>query len=443
MQETKLQKIKIKFEKLKDIITEKSNLPLLLPIAIYLPYQLATIAIVLFAVYVVTNIHVRESIIRHHNFRALALFFMFGITISLYKGNWLGAVAGFAFFLAFTLGQYLKNKMTVDVFEKGMDLISILSVIASIWAMVEVYIIPTITGKSIHRASAMFFYPNYFGNIISIVVIICAYKLLTNQGNVIKHLFIIGMNTISLYLCKSMFSFLEIMVGCTVLLLVLKKRKLLMVWIGLGVLGVFLVLFLNMELIPRLSEAKLTTQLRYGIWSFALEEIFKNPIFGNGFMPYIYLDKSQHMGFLVTHSHSIFFEALLSVGLIGCSILGYGVYLYTKKMYCIIKSSNDSKLYAVILAVAGASCIHGIADLTLMWVQTLPLFLFILSGVGAYEKRDEVISDMSIRKKIMLPSLQLGVPAFPADNRIHTVLQQGKRIQYKAPAIVAKRMLLK
>ncbi|MDF2951943.1 MAG: hypothetical protein K0S18_1526 [Anaerocolumna sp.] len=43
------------------------------------------------------------------------------------------------------------------------------------------------------------------------------------------------------------------------------------------------------------------------------------------------------------------------------------------------------RINALILAVTAAALIHGVVDLTLMWIQTLPLFLIILSGVGAFE----------------------------------------------------------
>lgn len=371
--------------------TTNSIFILSIPLAIFLPYILSTIVMIGLAVYVIKNTSIRKQISSQHNFRALALFFMYGISVSLYHGNWLGFAAGMGFFMAFIIGQNLRMIMTESLFEKSLNMMAYLSVVASIWAICEVYLIPYITkGKAVNRASAMFFYPNYFGNIISIVVLICIYKLLTNQGKASRYIGIIGMNVISIYLCKSMFAWVEIVAGTTLLLFFLGKFKLLVAWISTALTAGFMILVMNLDLIPRLSEAKLTTALRVDIWKYALNDIGEHIFFGRGFMPYLHMDTEKHMGFIVPHSHSIFLEILLSVGVIGLIVIAYFIIGYSKSLLLAYKMKTENKIYTIIIAILGASFIHGIADLTLMWVQTLPLFIFILCGIGTYENRNPV-----------------------------------------------------
>lgn len=76
-----------------------------------------------------------------------------------------------------------------------------------------------IDSRHSHRIASVFSHPNYFGTIVGTVIIIRAYKILTNQGH---KLFLYpgwNGNTVSIYLCKSMFVWVEVFIGVTVLLL--------------------------------------------------------------------------------------------------------------------------------------------------------------------------------------------------------------------------------
>jgi hypothetical protein len=55
----------------------------------------------------------------------------------------------------------------------------------------------------------------------------------------------------------------------------------------------------------------------------------------------------------------------------------------------LLKSRFEDKnvvITGLILAVTASALVHGATDLTLLWIQTFPLFLLILSGIGADEK---------------------------------------------------------
>ena len=241
-------------------------------------------------------------------------------------------------------------------------------------------------GNGDNRASAMFFYPNYFGNIISIVIIICAYKVLTRQGKKWFYYIIAFMNVISLYLCESMFAWVEIFLGVAVLLFLLDMHRLLAIWLLMATVASFVIIVLDVNIIPRLSQAEVTTEIRFKIWDFAIKQIKEAPLFGHGFMSFLYTDTEQQLGFLVPHSHNIILELLLDFGIVGTVLF---LWYFVKYYITLIKthlSQDKTWITSLIFAISAAAMVHGLVDLTLMWIQTLPLFLFILAGLGAYEK---------------------------------------------------------
>lgn len=365
-----------------------SNIVMAIATAIFLPYILSAIVLVALSILVIANSQTRKLIINHKGSKILFLFFAYAILISCIYKNWLGLLAGVAITLGFVIGLYMRSVMTSALFEKVLSWICMLSISGTIWAVFETIIIPVFfDGDKVNRASAQFFYPNYFGNIVSIVIIICAYKVVTRQGKMWIYYVIAFMNVISLYLCKSMFAWVEIFLGVAVLLIVLKKHKFFTLWLLMATVGSFIIIVLNIDLIPRLSEAELTTELRFKIWDYAIMQIKNSPWFGHGFMSYLYLDKDYHLGYMTIHSHSITLELLMNFGIVGTVLFLKYFIEYSKGLYKACISKNKCMIYALILAVVAASMIHGLTDLTLMWIQTLPLFLLILAGLGAYEDK--------------------------------------------------------
>jgi len=151
----------------------------------------------------------------------------------------------------------------------------------------------------------------------------------------------------------------------------------------------FIILVLNVNIIPRLYQAEVTTEIRFEIWDFAIKQIAKTPLFGHGFMSYMYTDVEQHLGYLVPHSHSIILELLMDFGIFGTVLFLWYFIKYSITLVKIYFSEKKIRITSLIFAISAAALVHGLTDLTLMWIQTLPLFLFILAGLGAYEKKGE------------------------------------------------------
>jgi O-antigen ligase len=194
------------------------------------------------------------------------------------------------------------------------------------------------------------------------------------------------MNIISLYLCKSIFAFIEVFVGITVLLFLLKKYKLLTAWLVSAMLAFVMIFLLNMKLIPRLDDIEVTLGIRYRIWELAKEQFLKKPLFGQGYMTFLKVYEVYYKRQIIPHSHSIYFEMLLNFGVTGTVLLVWYFMKYYAAVITACFKGKKTMITSLILSVSAATFIHGITDLTLLWIQTLPLFLIILSGLGGVEK---------------------------------------------------------
>jgi hypothetical protein len=358
--------------------------------AIFLPYILSTLILISLSLYVIINKRTRQKIFYNTSSNILKLFFLYVLTIPIIYRNWIGLATGIAVILAMILGLYIKSIMTKDLFEKILNLICTFSLTSAGYAIMEKAIELMDGGRGSHRIAAVFFHPNYFGTIVGTVVIICVYKLLTKQGHRWFYFMVAGFNIVSMYLCKSMFVWVEVFIGVAVLLAIFKRHRLLTIWLFAAAAGGFLVLFLNVNIIPRLDDVEVTVRLRKQIWELAAGQIIKAPLVGHGFYSFIYLFNRSYHNQIIPHSHNIYLDMLLNFGLIGTGLL----LLYAVKYYIsVIKicwKEKNPMITSLILAVTSAALVHGATDITLLWVQTLPLFLLVLSGFGAFERKERV-----------------------------------------------------
>lgn len=370
-----------------DVSLTQTNIITYTAVAIFLPYILSAIVISFISIYVLVNKQTRQLIFLHKGAKAMKLFFAYALVIPFIYGNWIGFVVGIGVILVLSLGLYLRSVMTKELYERILTLICAFSLTSAGYAIIERIIHLVDDGRHPERISAVFFHPNYFGTIVGTVVIICAYKVLTNQEHKWFYYMVAGMNVISMYLCKSMFVWVEVFIGIAVLLFVLKRHRLLALWLFAAALGGFMIIFLDMDIIPRLSDVEVTVRLRQQIWRMTIEQIKNNPLFGHGFYSFMYLFDCSYRDQVIPHSHSIYLDMLLNFGIVGTALfLWYFVrYFITVLVKCF--KERNTMISALILAVTASALVHGATDITLLWVQTLPFMVFILSGAGALEKK--------------------------------------------------------
>lgn len=351
---------------------------------------MAGIVLFFLAIVLIINKESRKLIFIHNGAETIKLFMGLSLIVPIIYKNWLGLMIGVGVMLGIMLGLYLRTVMTKELYEKMLSLICILSVTSAGYAIIEKALL-TLISERYHskRIASVFFHPNYFGTVTAIVIIICAYKFLTNQKQKYMYLSIAAINVVSMYLCKSMFAFGEVFIGLTVLFFVLKKYRLLAAWMSCAVVAVIMIFFLDVDIIPRLSDLNITIKLRLQIWRMTEDQIMKNPLLGKGFLTFMNVYRSYYRNQLIPHAHSLYLDLLLNFGIIGTVLfLWYFIKYYISLLHICFKEKN-TRITALIIAVTAAALVHGITDLTVLWIQTLPLYLFLLSGLGAYEKLED------------------------------------------------------
>ncbi|MGB4657709.1 MAG: O-antigen ligase family protein [Mobilitalea sp.] len=378
-----------------DLALTNTNIIIFTVVSLFLPYILTGIVLAFMAIYVMINKKTRELIFIHKGSDFMKMFFAFVLIVPFIYQNWIGFAVGVGMILGLVLGLFMRSVMTRELYEKILTLICGLSLTSSGYAIVEKLFHIISDTRTNSRISTVFSHPNYFGTVVGTIIIICAYKVLTNQGKQWFFYMVAFFNIISMYLCKSMFVWVEVFLGISVLLIVLKKHRLLAVWLSTAALGIFVILFMDISLIPRLSDVDVTVKLRMQIWDLAIRQIKAEPIFGHGFLSFSYLYDASYQNQMIPHSHSLYIDALLNFGIVGTVIfLGYFVKYYLSVFKACFKK-KQTLITSLILAVTAATLVHGAADLTIFWIQTLPLFLFIMAGLGAVEKSDEVSTVLS------------------------------------------------
>jgi O-antigen ligase len=371
-----------------DVSLTNTNIITFTTVSIFLPYVLTGIVLAFLSVYIIIKKDTRQRIFVHNGSNTLKLLFAYILVIPFIYKNWIGLAVGVGIILAIILGLFMRSVMTSRLYEKILTLICVLSLTSAGYAMIERLVNIISDSRHSHRIAAVFSHPNYFGTIIGTVIIICAYKILTNQEHKWFYFVVAFINVISMYLCKSMFVWVEVFLGIVVLLVILKKHVLLALWFGAAVLGSFLIFVLDFNIIPRLSDVEVTVRLRGQIWRLAMEQIKASPLFGHGFMSFYYLFNSTYRNRRIPHSHNIYLDMLLNFGVVGTGlflwfIIKYYVILIKDRM-----KENNIMITALIVAVVVAALAHGATDLTLLWIQTFPLLMIILSGLGAQEKTE-------------------------------------------------------
>lgn len=314
-----------------------------------------------------------------------AIFSLFALIVSVVFLNWIGAACALAFFLIMVIGLHARSCITKGVFESTLNLACFLSVFITIFAIIERLLPHPNIQTQFYRCKTMFFNPNYMATVISIVVIICAYKVITKQGNQFIYYSIAGFNVISLYLCGSLFAWVNIFIGVAALLFLFHRHQLLSIFLLVAATGC-IVIYSKPDMLPRLAESQITTENRFNIWSVAIDAFVKSPIIGRGFLTYFNIFSNYPGSYPTEHAHSIYLDPLLNFGVLGTVLLlVYFVYYYKQLVMC-RNLLNNSRISILILALTASTLVHGLIDVTILWVQTGLFLAYIMAGLGIEER---------------------------------------------------------
>ena len=359
-----------------------------LVVSLFLPFffSIAALVVVFFAL--MFNKRARVLALEGKATWLLYIFTALSALSSLFGGNWLGLLCTLGIFAVLSVGQLMLKVVDKGVINNVINGISaVLPIVAGVTIIefcIRFYFVVIAEQKIrfMTRCVSFFFNPNYLGAVMATATLLYLYLFLKDKANRPKHL-ACGLMTVGcLLLSQSLLSCLGLLVGGFVLLIVSKKWRWLALLGGLTVAGFLAIVFFP-QYIPRLDEITETFTLRLRIWRVALEGFKQTPLFGQGPLTYFHICDDfvgKISGVKVwntQHAHNIIFDSLLSYGIVGAMFLWAYLGSFVAKIFSYVKG-NDNFIKGLIASVLTLVLLHGMLDVTVLWVQTGILFLFVL-----------------------------------------------------------------
>lgn len=383
-----LSKHKQFFGRLTNQIFSDQNILYILAVSIFLPYMFTVVVLLSLTAFILIHPRTRGRVFCHKGAGWLFPFFAVAFGAAIAYHNWIGLLAGVGMFSVLVLGLFARSAFTVRTYEHMLHIICMISIPIGLVAFLERIVLqlrhPELDS---FRCVSVFFNANYFATIAATVVIICAYKVGSRQGSRMTYFGIALLNMLSAYLSGSLFVWVEIFIGVGVVFFLLRKHEMLSGLLLGGGLFCFILYFAPGLLLPRLTESPLTTERRIDIWRTAVHAFLDTPLFGRGPMTYFHCYADYPGSYPTTHAHNIYLDPLLSYGIVGTLFLVLFALSYLRPLVRCLRSRSDEKISVLLCAVIVAAAIHGITDLTLLWVQTGLLFMLILGGLRLCERR--------------------------------------------------------
>ncbi len=372
-------------------LTNDENIVCLSALSVFLPFYLTGLTILILSTYILFKKRPLDTVFNHTGAFLFPIFSVLSLTVGLVNKNLIGAGASILFFLLCVIGYYIRTVMTRDLFEKVLDLICVTSVVASVVVIIERLIY---FKAGTHRCfgdffnnmySSIYFHPNYLGSIMAAVILICAYKVVIKKTEKRYYYIIAAFAGVCMFCTESMFAWIEVFAGLSILLLLARRHQLLgIMFITIAFAGA--VLYAVPELFPRIADADGTFDNRVLIWDLTVKAVKESTLFGKGFFGYYQLSLNTPGAYVTTHAHNIFLEPLLSFGIIGSLLLFALVFIFFHRVVLCKNFIRKSGIPCLILSLTAAILIHSIIDMTMLWIQTALLYFVIMGGIGADEQ---------------------------------------------------------
>ena len=319
-------------------------------VSIFLPFYITALCLAFVVIRAFFVKEVRADMLRGIDIKLILAFAVINVFAPIVFKNYYG-IACFVGVCAILLYTLYVRSVTNDMhFDRLCDVMAFMSITSSVVAVFQRFF-------GVVRTASVFFNPNYYGAIITMVSLICLYRLIVKRGNPIFLIFSLLANMLGLLLCNCQSAFFSIVLGVFVLIILTKKYKAVIAFVVLGALCLPLLPYI----LPRLSGAFENISIRASIWNAGIQGFLENPAFGRGMMGYMQIYE-KFGGQKNFHCHNMFIDLLLSFGVVGA------IPLVAFVMKPVIKAFKEkSPLFIAILA---AVILHSLVDVTLAFVQT-------------------------------------------------------------------------
>jgi O-antigen ligase len=297
----------------------------------------------------------------------------FSLVMSVIYRNYMGLVA-ILILICIVVGRYYDLQINQKLKKENIDLIAKLSSIAFVISILEFIITRNRVGFF------SYFNPNYLGSMMMMAATLNLYLAFKRKAKINLGLFVLNIAT--LFLTGSRFALIATVISIFVLLFYFLKKRNFLISLGLLITYAIGVYFRVLPFI-RSETIEEYFWLRVNIMKTAIIIFQKtNILYGHG--NFYYYKYTHHV---YPHAHNTLIESLLSYGLIGTLIL---IAVFSKYIYGILR---DDKNHILKIAIISGVIGHSLADVTIFWIQTVILFIIILSYDESYENiKDEDIS---------------------------------------------------
>ncbi len=327
----------------------------------------------------------REELKEITGVRWMVLGCIWTMVIAICRLNWAGAAATLVVWLCAVVMLYSRRYMTRPLFYTLIDVSCIMSVPCFLVAAVQRWTTP-VAVELIDRPASTFLNANYYGCMTEMLILICIAHLASGvrQERQLLYYLTIAVNMVGLWFCNSFSAWFGILAGCIVLL-VLHHHYYSAFFTIVGV-GIAIFSFYGLQILfPRMESLGEIVQVRLDIWQTALQGVKENPLFGQGLLTYLKINPGS--GNPQPHAHNMVLDMLLNFGFIGTPVLLAYLMQYYSTLRHLYLRKGRREIYQMILAVSAGWLVHGMTDVTLLWVQTGLYASIFLGGLGAEERR--------------------------------------------------------
>lgn len=366
----------------------------LFTVSIFLPFYFSLVTVSCIAFMTMVKCRIRTKAFSAPYTKLIFGFLAGSFFIAAIYNNYKGMAYSILIYAIVTCGLYFRSIMTRRLFHLSMDT----ACFASIWCAVTAIVQKAVTYGTApnYRPVSVFTNANYYGMMVEFVVLIALYRVFTNPERTSFYAAVIGFNFCGLYLTASCSSFAAMLCAVSVILIYKRKSKVTAVFFAAVAACIAVALFFPM-LLPRSSEALETTVAqRFSIWGASWRAFEKTPIFGRGATSYQMIWE-QFGGYKTYHCHNLALDTLLNFGLVGMAAICVYIGSYIRLLVLRFRYRICRDMDVLAAAALTAVLVHGLTDVTIVWIQTGALFFLMISSVG--------IGSTYLEEQVRLPQL--------------------------------------
>lgn len=370
------------------------NLIIVLAISCFAPFVFTALVAVIVLLLIAFTPEFQRGLFDFRGAMLIPIFCAYAFIVAFLNRNLLGVMIAPVFLCILIIYCFVRRFIKRETINTCYTAICVMVFPAFVHAVIETLTAPKT--DEVYRCTAYFGNANYFGALMAAIIIVCAHKVVSQNGKGLFYYVVAFTALVNIYLSGSLFAIIEVVVGVAIYLLLTKHYRLFCLMVIGGSLGILLITSLP-ELLPRLSESGSATSYRVRIWGVIIREIKLHPFFGKGFLSYNIVKDLYDGSYTTVHSHNLALDSMLNFGIVGSALLGTMLYFIIRRIVRVYRIDTNSEIAAIAMAVLAAIISHSFTDITFFWIQTGIFYVIVLGSIGAEEHRLKLPPDTLIR----------------------------------------------